>query len=248
MGVDPSKEHGWKGYTFAMLVFSAVGVLFTYAILRLQHLLPLNPQGLPALSPALAFNTAVSFTTNTNWQSYGGEGTMSYFSQMVGADHPQLHFRRRRHLHRRRAGPRDRAALGDDAGKFLGRSDPHHLLPAAAALPGLRGVPRFPRHDPELQAPIDTASRSIETVAGDQSTVTANHRPRPDGLAGRDQDARHQRRRLHQRQRRPAVRKPHAALQFHPDALDLRHRQRTHLVSRANPRKTRPTAGRSGPP
>jgi len=83
MGVNPSREHGWKGYTFAMLLFSAVGVLFTYAILRLQHLLPLNPQGLPALSPALAFNTAVSFTTNTNWQSYSGESTMSYFSQMV---------------------------------------------------------------------------------------------------------------------------------------------------------------------
>lgn len=84
MGVNPSSEQGWKSYTMAMLVFSAVGVLFTYAILRLQHLLPLNPQGLPALSPALAFNTAVSFTTNTNWQSYGGEGTMSYFSQTVG--------------------------------------------------------------------------------------------------------------------------------------------------------------------
>ena len=84
MGVDPSKEQDWKSYTFAMLAFSAAGVLFTYAILRLQHLLPLNPQGLPALGPALAFNTAVSFTTNTNWQSYGGESTMSYFSQMVG--------------------------------------------------------------------------------------------------------------------------------------------------------------------
>ena len=83
MGVNPSQEHGWKGYTFAMLMFSAVGVLFTYAILRLQHLLPFNPQGLPALSPALAFNTAVSFSTNTNWQSYAGESTMSYFSQMV---------------------------------------------------------------------------------------------------------------------------------------------------------------------
>ncbi len=83
MGVDPSHEQGWKGYTVAMLVFSAAGVLFTYAILRLQHLLPMNPQGLPALSPSLAFNTAVSFTTNTNWQSYGGESTMSYFSQMV---------------------------------------------------------------------------------------------------------------------------------------------------------------------
>jgi len=84
MGVDSAKEQDWKGYTFAMLLFSLVGLLFTYAILRTQHLLPLNPQGLPALSPALAFNTAVSFTTNTNWQSYGGEATMSYLSQMVG--------------------------------------------------------------------------------------------------------------------------------------------------------------------
>jgi K+-transporting ATPase ATPase A chain len=83
MGVDPTKEHGWKGYTFAMLLFSLAGLIFTYVILRTQHLLPLNPQGLPALSPALAFNTAISFSTNTNWQSYGGEGTMSYFSQMV---------------------------------------------------------------------------------------------------------------------------------------------------------------------
>ena len=83
MGVDITKEHSWKSYTIALLTFSAVGLLFTYAVLRLQHLLPLNPQGLPGLSPALAFNTAVSFTTNTNWQSYGGESTMSYFSQMV---------------------------------------------------------------------------------------------------------------------------------------------------------------------
>lgn len=84
MGVDPHAEQNWKRYTFAMLLFSLVSCLFTYAILRLQHLLPLNPQGLPALSEHLAFNTAVSFTTNTNWQSYGGESTMSYLSQMVG--------------------------------------------------------------------------------------------------------------------------------------------------------------------
>jgi K+-transporting ATPase ATPase A chain len=84
MGVNSHKEHDWKQYTLAMLLFSLVGCLFTYAILRLQHLLPLNPQGLGPLSEHLAFNTAVSFTTNTNWQSYGGETTMSYFSQMVG--------------------------------------------------------------------------------------------------------------------------------------------------------------------
>jgi K+-transporting ATPase ATPase A chain len=84
LGVDPQREQGWRQYTFAMLAFSLVGVVFTYAILRLQHVLPWNPQDLPGLSHHLAFNTAVSFTTNTNWQSYGGEATMSYFSQMVG--------------------------------------------------------------------------------------------------------------------------------------------------------------------
>ena len=70
-----------------MLLFSAVGLLFTYAILRLQAVLPFqhlfNPQNLPAVGEHLAFNTAASFTTNTNWQSYGGESTMSYLSQMV---------------------------------------------------------------------------------------------------------------------------------------------------------------------
>lgn len=84
LGIDPGREQSWKSYTFALLAFSLVGVVFTYAILRLQHVLPWNPQNLPGLSPHLAFNTAISFTTNTNWQSYGGESTMSYFSQMVG--------------------------------------------------------------------------------------------------------------------------------------------------------------------
>lgn len=83
LGVDPAKEHDWKQFTFAMLMFSLVSALFTYAILRLQNWLPLNPQKFDALTPHLAFNTAVSFTTNTNWQSYGGESTMSYLSQMV---------------------------------------------------------------------------------------------------------------------------------------------------------------------
>jgi K+-transporting ATPase ATPase A chain len=83
-GLDPKKEQDWIQYTASMLAFSLVGLLFTYAILRLQHLLPLNPQGFGPVSPDLAFNTAVSFTTNTNWQNYGGESTLSYFSQMVG--------------------------------------------------------------------------------------------------------------------------------------------------------------------
>jgi K+-transporting ATPase ATPase A chain len=82
--VDPRQEQGWKRYTFSLLAFSLVGLVFTYAILRLQHVLPLNPQKFGPVDPALAFNTAVSFTTNTNWQNYAPEATLSDFSQMVG--------------------------------------------------------------------------------------------------------------------------------------------------------------------
>jgi K+-transporting ATPase ATPase A chain len=84
LGIDPGKEQSWQRYALSLMAFSLVGCLFTYAILRLQHILPLNPQGFGPMSPDLAFNTAVSFTTNTNWQNYGGESTLSYFSQMVG--------------------------------------------------------------------------------------------------------------------------------------------------------------------
>jgi K+-transporting ATPase ATPase A chain len=83
MGVRHGGEQDWRQYTWAMLLFSLVSCVFTYAILRLQNHLPLNPQGFGALTPDLAFNTAISFTTNTNWQSYSGESTMSYLSQMV---------------------------------------------------------------------------------------------------------------------------------------------------------------------
>ncbi len=82
--IDPEAEQDWKRYTLSLLAFSLVGTLFTYAILRLQHLLPLNPQRLGPVGESLAFHTAVSFATNTNWQNYGGESTMSYLSQMVG--------------------------------------------------------------------------------------------------------------------------------------------------------------------
>ncbi|HEU5080973.1 MAG TPA: potassium-transporting ATPase subunit KdpA [Opitutaceae bacterium] len=83
-GIASDQEQSWKTYTAALLAFSFVGAAATYFILRYQDVLPLNPQHLPGLTPHLAFNTAVSFTTNTNWQSYGGESTMSYFSQMFG--------------------------------------------------------------------------------------------------------------------------------------------------------------------
>jgi K+-transporting ATPase ATPase A chain len=91
-GVDPREDMRWTTYALAMLAFSLASLFFTYALLRLQGLLPLNPMGFSTakapsfatpLTPDLAFNTAASFTTNTNWQAYGGEGTMSYLSQML---------------------------------------------------------------------------------------------------------------------------------------------------------------------
>ncbi|MCP3733930.1 potassium-transporting ATPase subunit KdpA [Sphingomonas sp. RP10(2022)] len=83
-GIDPAAEQGWRRYALHMLLFNVVLMAFTYAVLRLQGVLPGNPQRLAGLSPHLAFNTAISFATNTNWQSYGGESTMSNLSQMLG--------------------------------------------------------------------------------------------------------------------------------------------------------------------
>jgi K+-transporting ATPase ATPase A chain len=83
-GVDPRKEQTWLAYTLSMLIFSGAGFLSLYALQRLQNLLPLNPRGLPAVPPDLAFNTSASFVTNTNWQNYSGEATMSHLTQMLG--------------------------------------------------------------------------------------------------------------------------------------------------------------------
>lgn len=84
LGIDRNKGQNWLGYASAFLAFSAAGFVLLYGLLRLQGLLPLNPQGFEGVSPHLAFNTAVSFVTNTNWQSYGGETTLSSLSQMAG--------------------------------------------------------------------------------------------------------------------------------------------------------------------
>ena len=84
LGIDPQDEMDWKKYAIALLVFSALSVLVVYLLQRIQGLLPLNPQKFGATTPDLSFNTAVSFATNTNWQSYGGETTLSYLTQMVG--------------------------------------------------------------------------------------------------------------------------------------------------------------------
>ena len=83
-GIDPRQDQHWTAYALSMLAFNLVGCLLLYALLRLQAWLPLNPQGFTGMSPALSFNTAVSFVSNTNWQNYGGESTLGYFVQMTG--------------------------------------------------------------------------------------------------------------------------------------------------------------------
>jgi potassium-transporting ATPase potassium-binding subunit len=83
-GIQPDLEMGWKKYAASLLVFNFLGFVVLYTLLRLQHILPLNPEHLGSVSSGLAFNTAMSFTTNTNWQSYAGETTLSYLSQMLG--------------------------------------------------------------------------------------------------------------------------------------------------------------------
>jgi K+-transporting ATPase ATPase A chain len=83
-GVRPSAEMNWKTYTIALLLFNALGIFVVYALQRLQSALPFNPQGFGAITPDSSLNTAISFATNTNWQGYGGETTMSYLTQMLG--------------------------------------------------------------------------------------------------------------------------------------------------------------------
>ena len=83
-GVNPAQGMGWKGYAFALLILNALHFVLLYAMLRLQFYLPFNPQAMVGLSPTLAFNTAISFVTNTNWQAYAGEGALSYGTQMFG--------------------------------------------------------------------------------------------------------------------------------------------------------------------
>ncbi len=196
-GVDEKREQDWLGYTMALLVFNAAGFVLLYAILRLQHVLPLNPQGFDPMSPHLAFNTAASFVTNTNWQSYGGESTLSYFSQMVGLTVQNFVSAATGFavaVAVARAFARSKAV---DGRQFLGRSDARHALRAAAALDRARAGAGRVRHaaEPQRLCRCDDARRR-----------QADARAGPGRQPGRHQAARHQRRRLLQRQRRAPLR------------------------------------------
>ena len=208
-GVDEKREQSWFIYAIAMIAFSIAGFVSLYALQRLQNVLPLNPQGFDAVPADLAFNTSISFITNTNWQNYGGETTMSHLTQMLGltvhnflsaATGLAMAFALVRAL---------RALVRDDGRQFLGRYDPRRSLYPAADLDRRRS--RFRR-----------ARRAAD--AGrlgrrhDARRRQADHLDRPDGEPGSDQGARHQRRRLHERQFGASVRESQR-LDEHPRDL-----------------------------
>ena len=187
------------------------------------------------MPPDLAFNTAVSFITNTNWQNYGGESTLSYLSQMVGLTHAELPVGRDRHRARGRADPRLRArARRSTIGNFwvdLTRCTLYVLLPICivyALFLVWQGMPQT------LGAYVDAT-----TLEGAKQTIAVG----PGRLADRHQDARHQRRRLLQRQRRASVREPDRAVELRADDLDLRDRRGAHQRLRPHGRQPAPGLG-----
>ena len=180
-GVDEKREQHWLTYTVAMLLFHVGGFLIIYGLMRLQALLPFNPQEQSAVAEDLSFNTAISFITNTNWQNYGGESTLSYLVQMLGPDAPELPVGGDRHRARGGADPRLLAFLDAHHRQFLGRCDALHPLCAAADLRGLHAVPGLAGH---------AADARRLCRRHDAGRRQADHRGRPGGVAGRDQDAR----------------------------------------------------------
>ena len=231
-GIDERREQHWLTYTVAMLLFHIGGFILLYALLRLQGLLPFNPQDMSAVPPDLVLQ----------------------HGRQLRHQHQLAELRRRKHdvLSRADAGPhaselpvggdRHRAGRGADSRLFtrlragdrqlLGRSHPLHALHPAADLHRLRAVPGMAGH----AADAGTLRRS-----DDARRRQADHCRRPGRLAGGDQDARHQRRRLLQRQRRASLREPDAAVELHSDDLDLRHRRGADQCVR--PHGRRPASG-----
>ena len=200
--VDPERGQDWKAYARSVILFSLAGWLLLFLILRTQTLHPFNPESFHSGTWDLSFNTASSFVTNTNWQYYGGETTLSYFSQMAGlavqnfvsaAVGIAVAIALIRGIVARRSGDAD-------ARQLLAGPRARVVLHPAADLDRRRGAAR---------------------LAGRPADARRHGRrpgPRPGRLAGGDQGARHQRRRLLQRQLGLSVREPDGALEPHRDA------------------------------
>ena len=221
--IDAAKEQGWKAYAGAVLAFSVASFALLYAILRLQGHLPLNPADLPGMTWFTAFNTAASFVTNTNWQYYGGESTLSYLSQMFGLTVQNFAsaavgmavlaavirgFARR--------GP---GALGNFWADLV-RITLYILLPLAIVIGlviGSQGVVQT------FDDPVTYQTLEARTLGATDDAGAASHpddHPRARRVADRHQAARHQRRRLLQLQLGGPLREPDAAHQLPRDAGD----------------------------
>ena len=224
-GVDASRDQTWVDWTVTMLIVNAASLVVLYAMQRLQQFLPLNPNGFGAVSPDSSWNTAVSFTTNTNWQGYSGESTMSHFTQMAGLA-----------LHNFLSAATGIAiaiaiirGIAREKAKGIGnfwydctRAILWVLLPfsfLAALFFVSRGVVQNFRPDV-----------TVKTVEG----VAAEDRAGPRRLPGGHQGARDQRRRLLQRQLRASLRKPDARNELSPAGADLRDRRGVDQHARSN--------------
>jgi potassium-transporting ATPase potassium-binding subunit len=200
-GIDARQEQTWLGYAGGMIVFNLLGFVLLYAILRLQAVLPYNPAEQSAVAPDLAFNTSTSFVTNTNWQSYGGETTLSYLSQMLGLTHQNF----------------VSAASG---------------IAVAVAL--IRGFARASTKTlGSFWVDMTRATLYVLLPICIVFTLFLVSQGMPQTLGGYVdattlEDARHQRRRLLQRQRRASLREPHRPVELPPDDLDLRDRGGAH--------------------
>ena len=245
-GVKPEDDMDWKRYLWATLWFNFIGFGAVYALQRLQDVLPLNPQKMAAVSPDSSFNTAVSFATNTNWQGYGGETTMSYLTQMLGlsvqnflsaATGMAVLIALVRGFARKQAG---------GIGNFwvdLTRSTLYILLPLSLLLAGAlvtQGVVQTfePYKTVTLVQPVQYQDGKETKTATEQTLALG-----PGRLADRDQAARHQRRRLLQRQLGASVREPDAAVQLPRAARDPGDPGRAVLHLRPHDRRHAPGLG-----
>ena len=218
-GVDPTRESDWKRYALGVLLVNLLGLLAVYALQRLQAVLPLNPQGFGAVSPDSSFNTAVSFATNTNWQGYAGEATMSYLTQMLGlavqnflsaASGIAVLVALIRGFVRHETGT---------IGNFwvdLTRSTLYVLLPLSVLLAVVLAAQGVVQSFAPYQHGEPRRARGHRGPDGHRADAAA----RSGGQPGCDQAARHQRRRVLQRELGTPVREPDAADEFPRDAGD----------------------------
>ena len=210
--VRPDREgQDWKGYARSLIVFSLFSWLALYLILRTQGIQPFNPEGFHSGPWDLSFNTASSFITNTNWQYYGGEATLTYFAQMTGLAVQNFALGGGRNRHRHRPDSRHRRPQRAGDRQLLGRPGPRLALHPAADLRRRRPLPRLPGRDPKPR------SLHADPHPGGWHP---DARPGPGRLAGGDQGARHERRRLLQHQLGLPVReldRPHQLLRATAD-------------------------------